>query len=182
MTTINHELLPPTRLGTGSLVDHNRHHFLFNLTFLAMWYVRSWFSDQGSNPHPPALETQSINHWTVREVLLITLYYLTSGPFHTLPMIPQSRHLNFCSFTKREQRHHWIVPNDLFKITRLGLAKSMAKLESSCSEVQAVAFSSSSGCLLFTHEVMWFQYGETRNIFLTAMRKANSASRRDRKI
>ena len=87
--------------------------------------------------------------------------------------------MKFC-FTKRGQRHHWIVSNDLFKITRLGLAKSMAKLESSCFEVQAVAFSSSPDCLLFTHEVMWFQYGETRNIFLTAMRKANSASRRDR--
>ena len=30
--------------------------------------MESWFPDQGANAHPPAVEAQSLHHWTVREV------------------------------------------------------------------------------------------------------------------
>ena len=37
----------------------------------AVRHVGSWFPDQRSNPSPPAWATQSLNHWTTREVSLI---------------------------------------------------------------------------------------------------------------
>ena len=36
----------------------------------AVQHVRSKFPNQGSNPQPPALEVQSLNHCTTREVPL----------------------------------------------------------------------------------------------------------------
>ena len=40
--------------------------------------MKSWFSHQGSNPMLPALEVQSLNHWTTREG--IRLCYVFKGP------------------------------------------------------------------------------------------------------
>ena len=62
MTTISCELLSPLdrALDRQQIIIVNT--FLKN--FLAMQYVRSQFSDQGSTPYYPALEAQSLNPWT----------------------------------------------------------------------------------------------------------------------
>ena len=43
-------------------------HFKFYLFGHSVLHVGSQFPDQGPNLHPPAVEVQSLNHWTTREV------------------------------------------------------------------------------------------------------------------
>ena len=50
----------------------------FIFYFLATQHVGSWFPDQGLEPTSPALEAQSLNHWTMREVPS-TMMVLTGG-------------------------------------------------------------------------------------------------------
>ena len=90
-------------------------------------------------PGPPGKSSSSLSviwhqaHF-IRYLWLLSLDIWISVPCSN-PRFPPV--LKFC-FTKREQSHHWIVFSDLFEVTRLGLPKSMAMLETSCSEVQAV--------------------------------------------
>ena len=66
---------------TGEIVLHffKKNSFTWYLLFgRAPRHVKSWFSHQGSNPMLPALEVQSLNHWTTREGL--RLCYVLKGP------------------------------------------------------------------------------------------------------
>ena len=60
-----------TRAGTSNM----GHAFFLSVYFLffgcTVQHVGSWFLNQGSNPMPPALGAQSLNHWTTREVSLV---------------------------------------------------------------------------------------------------------------
>ena len=58
-----------------------------SFNFLATRHVASWFPDQGLEPTSPALEAQSLNHWTMREVPS-TMMVLTGGLFQTVPAAP----------------------------------------------------------------------------------------------
>ena len=55
------------------------YHFL-KLFCHIMQHVGSQFPNQGSNPRPPAVEAQSLNYWTAREVPI--LLYFTFGCHH----------------------------------------------------------------------------------------------------
>ena len=48
-----------------SLVTHSA---ILSVSGYALGHVGPYFPDQGLNPHPPALQAQSLNHWTTRKV------------------------------------------------------------------------------------------------------------------
>ena len=70
--------------GQGRQQKSTRVHFKKIFFGRTSWHAGSQFPDQGSNPCPPAVEVQSLNHWTTREFPPCTFLRLNQHPFFQL--------------------------------------------------------------------------------------------------
>ena len=83
----------------------------------AAWHAGSQFPLQGLNPSPPAVEAQSLNHWTAREALYAR--HFLGPPFHFLCMAPgtDKEEILLCIYlpTPKSQKAH-VVANPHIEI------------------------------------------------------------------